>query len=371
MRTSSNRLPGNVFLLLLCMALCSVASKTKAQDSTAASGIEMSGFVDAYYSKNFAKPATRVNKLRNFDVAENQFNLSLAELVVQKKAGPVGFRFDLDFGSTNDLVQPGNASTLSVLQQGYLTAVLPVGEGLTVDAGKFVTHMGNEVIESKDNWNYSRSLLFAWAIPYYHTGIRLAYPVSSAFTAAVHVVNGWNSGTDNNDFKSLGCTLNYALTGSTGIIVNAMDGFENLTAIENGKRTVFDFIITHQLTESFSVVLNGDYGQAGTTSGLAIWKGAALYGRYLITPKYAVALRGEIFDDPQGYATGLGISKLDVKEITGTYEYKFADALLLRGELRYDFSNAPAFDKKASATTTGVGTESNQLTVLLAGVVIF
>lgn len=371
MRTLSNRYSGNVLLLLLCMALCSVALKSNAQDSTSASNIDVSGFIDAYYSKNLAKPATRANKLRNFDIAENQFNLSLAELVVQKKAGPVGFRFDLDFGSTNDLVQPGNASTLSVLQQGYLTAILPVGGGLTVDAGKFVTHMGNEVIESKDNWNYSRSLLFAWAIPYYHTGIRLTYPVSSAFTAGVHVVNGWNSGTDNNDFKSLGCTLNYALTGSTGVIVNAMDGFENLTTIENGKRTVFDFIITHQLTESFSLVLNADYGQAGTTSGLAIWKGASLYGRYVINPKYAVALRGEIFDDPQGFATGLGIFKLDVKEITGTCEYKFAEALLLRGELRYDFSNAPAFDKKADATTSGIGTESNQLTALIGGVVTF
>ena len=329
---------------------------------------------NAYYSKNFATPASRVNKLRNFDIAENQFNLSLVELVVQKKAGSIGFRFDLDFGSTNDLVQPVqplNVTSLSVLQQGYLTAVLPVGEGLTVDAGKFVTHMGNEVIESKDNWNYSRSFLFAWAIPYYHTGIRLTYPVSSTFTAAVHVVNGWNSGTDNNDFKSLGCMLNYSLSGSTGIIINAMDGFENLTSVENGKRTVFDFIVSHQLTESLSLVLNADYGQARTMSGLAIWKGAALYGRYVLNPKYAVALRGEIFDDPEGYATGLGISKFDVKEITGTYEYKFADALLLRGELRYDFSNAPAFDKKATATTSGVGADSNQFTVLLGGVLIF
>ena len=371
MRTPSNRSSGNVLLLLLCIALCTVASEAKAQDSTSASKIDVSGFVDAYYSKNFAKPVSRANKLRNFDIAENQFNLSLAELVFQKKSGPVGFRFDLDFGSTNDLVQPANSSTLSVLQQGYFTAVLPVGGGLTVDAGKFVTHMGNEVIESKDNWNYSRSLLFAWAIPYYHTGIRLTYPVSSAFTAAVHVVNGWNSGTDNNDFKSLGVTLNYALSGSTGLVVNVMDGFENLTSIENGKRTVFDFIISHQLTESFSLVLNADYGQAGTTAGLAIWKGAAVYERYVINPKYAVALREEIFDDPQGYATGIGIFKFDVKEITGTYEYKFADALLLRGELRYDFSNAPAFDKKADATTSGVGTESNQLTALIGGVVTF
>jgi Putative beta-barrel porin-2, OmpL-like. bbp2 len=28
--------------------------------------------------------------------------------------------------------------------------------------------MGNEVIETKDNWNYGRSLLFTLAVPYYH-----------------------------------------------------------------------------------------------------------------------------------------------------------------------------------------------------------
>ena len=39
-----------------------------------------------------------------------------------------------------------------------------------MDFGKFVTSAGAEVIESKDNWNYSRSLLFAYAIPYWHFG---------------------------------------------------------------------------------------------------------------------------------------------------------------------------------------------------------
>jgi hypothetical protein len=29
-----------------------------------------------------------------------------------------------------------------------------------------VTPLGAEMIETKDNWNYSRSLLFALAIPY-------------------------------------------------------------------------------------------------------------------------------------------------------------------------------------------------------------
>jgi len=178
-------------------ALALGTSAMYAADSTAAAPapapITWSGFIDAYYSKNFNSPATETNQLRNFDINENQFALSLAELVIQKQASPVGFRMDLDFGPTNDLVQPGNGSTLNVLQQAYLTAVLPVGSGLTVDVGKFVTHMGNEVIESKDNWNYSRSFLFEFAIPYYHTGIRLTYPIASMLSGTLDLLNGWNS----------------------------------------------------------------------------------------------------------------------------------------------------------------------------------
>jgi hypothetical protein len=346
-----------------------------AQDS---SKISISGFVDAYYSKNVANPSTRVNKLRNFDIPDNQFNLSLAEIVFQKKAEPVGFRVDLDFGTTNDIVHgiapygttPYN--TLTNFQQAYLTVVIPVGAGLTFDVGKFVTHMGYEVIESKDNWNYSRSLLFAWAVPYYHTGVRLMYPLAGNLTVGVHVVNGWNSVVDNNDEKSLGFTLNYAPGTSTAIIVNVMDGFEQPTGSDIGKKRVFDFIVTHQLSDALTLALNADYGEermavTGTSSTLLpTWKGLAFYGRYAIGSKSALALRGEIFDDPMGYATGLGVPRLDVKEVTGTYEYKFADALIVRGETRYDFSNATVFDKKSDTNT-----QFGQLTFLVGLVAVF
>ncbi len=230
--------------------------------------------------------------------------------------------------------------------------------------------MGYEVIESKDNTNYSRSLLFAWAIPYYHTGVRIGYSLSPTFAATLHIVNGWNSVIDNNDSKSIGLMLTYTPLSTTSIILNLMGGHENLTTIEYGARNVADLVVNHQLTDAFALGLNLDYGEAQTSSGLMIWKGAAIYGRYTLTDKTAFAVRGEIFDDPQGYALGLG-PKSDVKEITGTYEYKFADALLLRGELRDDFSNVPAFDKKASSTSSGIGTETSQLTFLIGAVVMF
>jgi hypothetical protein len=248
--------------------------------------------------------------------------------------------------------------------------VVPVGSALTVDEGKLVTHMGYEVIESKDNANYSRSLLFAWAVPYYHTGVRLGYTFSGMFAATLHIVNGWNSIVDYNESKSFGLALNFTPLTTTNIVLNLVAGHENLTRIESGARNVADLIINHQLSDAFSIAINADYGEAQTYGGLRVWKGVAAHGRFAVSDKNAVAVRGEIFDDPRGYALGLG-PKSDVKEVTGTYEYKFADALVLRGELRYDVSNVPAFDKKATASSTGIGTEMSQLTFLVGAVVTF
>ena len=360
----------NAGVLVTCTLFAAQFALGQSKDSSQA--VSVSGFVDVYYSKNLADPASRANKLRNFDIPENQINLSLAEIVLQKKAQPVGFRMDVDFGTANDVVQGivpyGTTpySTLTNIQQAYLTGVIPVGNGLTADAGKFVTHMGYEVIESKDNWNYSRSLLFAWAIPYYHTGLRLTYPFADNFSVALHVVNGWNSTIDNNAEKSLGLAVSYSPTGSTGLILNVMDGFEQPTGVDVGKKKVFDFIVTQNVTDAFALTLNADYGDETLINGLYTWKGAAVYGRYAFNAKSAVALRGEIFDDPRGYATGLGVSGLNVKEVTATYEYKFADALLLRGEARYDYANSPIFDKGAN-----VNTENGQMTILVGIVAMF
>ena len=331
--------------------------------------VTYSGLIDAYYSYNFASPVTYKNELRNFDVNANSFTLSQAELVIQRAAStasPVGFRMDLDYGTTNDIVQPVNAgtapTTLSTLQQAYVTALLPIGSGLTVDAGKFVTHMGNEVIESKDNWNYSRSYLFAFAIPYYHTGMRFSYPVMSNLTATLHLVNGWNSNVDNNGSKSIGAQINYAVTASTGIVLNTMWGHENLIPVEIGARNVYDVIVTQTLTDNLSLALNGDYGEAGTSAGLATWKGADVYARYTVDTLSAVAVRAEVYNDPLGYTTGIANT---YKEVTLTLEHKLFNQMLVRGELRDDMSLNPAYDKN------NFFTETSQLTFTIGLVVTF
>ena len=61
---------------------------------------------------------------------------------------------------------PAQAEDIDV-QQAFASWIAPVGSGLRLDFGKFVTHFGYEVIQGYDGWNdnATRSQLFGFAIP--------------------------------------------------------------------------------------------------------------------------------------------------------------------------------------------------------------
>jgi hypothetical protein len=74
---------------------------------------------------------------------------------------------------------------------------------LSVKFGKYATLLGAEVIESNDNWNFSLSYLFGFAIPFDHTGIRLTYTPSDMLEFNIGVNNGWDNLSENNSSKTL------------------------------------------------------------------------------------------------------------------------------------------------------------------------
>jgi hypothetical protein len=356
-------LKGTLIAVLLITVSTSVFSQTK---DTSANPLTITGLVDVNYNYNFNNPLSRMNGYRNFDVYENQFNVNEARLTFQKAASPVGFRVDLAFGQTMDLVNSdaslGTQKSLRNVEQAFLTAVIPIGNGLTINAGKMVTHMGGEVIETLGNINYSRSILFAYAIPYDHVGVSANYPFSPQFNATLYLYNGWNNLIDNNTDKTLGAEIAWTPSSTFTFIENFIGGAEEADA--TNKRYVFDSIFNIQATDALFVTINADYGQESTTpSGFAIWKGAALTGKYTISDVSAIAARGEYYYDQNGFTTGIA-QKL--KEITLTYEYKFGGSLVTRLEYRYDSSDQNTFEDN-----TGAFSKNNQSTLLIGSVYSF
>ena len=159
--------------------------------------------------------------------------------------------------------------------------------GLQIDVGKFVTSAGAEVIESNANWNYSRSLLFSWAIPYFHFGVRTSFPVGQHFTGGVQVVQGWNNVYDNNSGKTVGLTGAYAwkkVTWSNNYYVGPEKSHTN-----DGIRHLYDTTVLVNATDNTSYYINFDYGQdKNIGSGTSKWTGIAGAFRHAIGKKFAV-----------------------------------------------------------------------------------
>ena len=77
-----------------------------------------------------------------------------------------------------DIIHAGNRdpNAWKYFKQAYISFKPKWLHGIEIDAGEFVTSAGAEVIETNQNFNYSRSLLFTWAIPLLPHGIPGAVP---------------------------------------------------------------------------------------------------------------------------------------------------------------------------------------------------
>ncbi len=214
-------------------------------------------------------------------------------------------------------------------------------KGLQIDAGIFVTPAGAEVIEAKDNLNYSRGLLFVLAVPSYHSGVRLTYSPNDKVTLMGGLVNGWNNVVENNTGKTILGSLTLKPTGALTLVENYIGGPETAGTNDNW-RNLSDTILTYAASPKLNLVANYDYGSQAD----AHWQGIAGYLKYQATKVVAFAPRFEYYDDASGATTGVA-QKL--KDVTATLELKAADNLLWRVEYRGDLSNDAVF-----ADDTGV-----------------
>jgi len=268
----------------------------------------------------------------------------MAKLTLDHGPDPIGFHIDIAFGRAMEIIHAGDSAPNAFhnIEQAYVEWKPAGGKGFQADFGEFVTSAGAEVIETKDNWNYSRSLLFAWAIPYYHFGLRLTEPVGK-FTAGFQLVNGWNNIEDNNSGKTIGLVGNYTEK-KWAWNNNYYAGPENNNT-NQGWRNLYDTTLLLTPSDKFNAYVNYDYLHnqfPGKNAAAAHLSGIAFAARGQVNDLFAVAARLEWMNDADGFSTGV---TQKVKEFTLTGEMKLKEGLLTRLEYRHDWSNAPFFDR--------------------------
>ena len=228
------------------------------------------------------------------------------------------------------------------MQQAYVSYLVPVGKGLTVDFGKFVTPAGAEVIENKDNYNYSRGLLFALAIPSSHTGARVGYTVNDKVSVTGFLVNGWNDVKDNNSDKTVGVSLSLKPTAKVGVITNYLVGKEQAADADGGVRNLLDVVVSLAATPKLSVLGNFDYGHDRLVNDGVDWYRFAFGAK--VSGERQVGLLAAL-RDLQGRRRLRDRHLADAAGIALTGKYKAAGGLLARFEFRSDCLDGDYFTK--------------------------
>ena len=340
------------FGYLLAAALLAAATVAAQEQSPFTLGL-FSSFTATH---NFNDPPGDHNTLRAYDTREGELSLDVVEAVIQKKVaspGDVGFRFDITAGTAiphvaaaNGLFRDpstGEAGDFDILQ-AYGSYIASVGRGLRFDLGKFTALIGYEGVEGVDGWNdtISRSFLF-YAEPTTHTGLRASTQLSDAVSGALYLVTGCDVVEDTNDSSSLGLQLGVAKPGSPfSLTINYLGGPEKPDNDSDLRHTV-DLIGKVVFSPKFTLgveLLGGSEEGSAADGGDASWTGAAVYLRTDPSPTFALTLRLETLDDEDGNRTGT-VQRLS--EATLAAQFKVADGLFIRGELRLDDSDEEVF----------------------------
>lgn len=356
-------------------------SPDEAPSDTKAPGIGsdlvISADFDAYYSYNANRPqpistpngstATAAsipagnNQLRLYDAYHNQLGLNLAEISIRKPGKEVSLLLDLDFGQQADQhARISSAAGNSVdevskhIGQAILTYTPSRAPGLTFNIGKMATHVGTELSKAKDNWQYSRSSIYSFGSPLWHTGVHVGYsPIPNRLAAGVYVYNGWNTIYDNNSAKTLGGQLKYTPSDSWTIVYNYVGGPEQERNSQNQKRL-------HDLNATFSRpgfsvaadVIMGKEENAliGTNRADSHWRAGTLAVKVPVSELYWVSPRIEYYRDEQGATLGSGASET-LKSATVTNGFRLTEGFETRLELRYDRSSqGDRFFKRSGRT---------------------
>ena len=306
-----------------------------------------------------------VNDLRVYDYYEG-FTFNIAEFSIKKDPSeryPFGFGLVVTAGQDSqknhslgifrdeDDQFPFRNTSYFDVQEAYFSVKIPLGSGITIKGGKWVSLLGYEVIESPNNLNFSRGYLFNLAGPFTQTGGVVNYSFTDWLTVQVGAATGSDTSEDNNRSPSFGGGFLITPSKEFYVAVGTIVGPEQ-TNNDTHQRWILDAVAVYTGIEKVTLAAELTGGKetreasevaAGNRQDTdATWWGWGLWGAYNFTERFRVALRQEYFKDAQGARTGLD-NKVSLWSTTVTLQYRLWRGLVGRVEYRHDQADEKVF----------------------------
>ena len=233
-----------------------------------------------------------------------------------------------------------DADTLSHFSRANVSYLAPIGTGLKLTAGLFNSFIGYESFYAKDNFNYTRSYLPDYS-PYFMFGLSAQYQFSETVKSVFYVINRFNFLSAPNHLPGYGTQVSWAASSRITLTQNLYYGPDQSNTSLKYWRFFSDSSIQWKkdsLTIAFVYDIGTERAIPEAGGQRAFWTGSAIYTHWQFAKTWALAIRPELYYDPDGTMTG---ASQFIKAITTTLEYKLpiaATITRLRMEYRYDDS---------------------------------
>jgi hypothetical protein len=168
---------------------------------------------------------------RVFDTGHDDFAVHQAAATVayQRKEGWGGV-VNPTLGDDANVIRAYNGSVSAAKADLTQAFVQYASHGFALMGGKFATLAGTEVIPPTADTNVSRSILFGFAVPFTHTGLRGVYAPSDALSVYLGVNNGWDAVKDVNSGKTV--EIGASVTPSKRFNIAARIGISNARPVQ-------------------------------------------------------------------------------------------------------------------------------------------
>jgi hypothetical protein len=315
------------------------------------SGWHYGGFVDLGYSLDFNYPGNHQFRDRSTTALVNELELNMIGVYVRKDAteqsrwgmellGQTG-EDAKNFGFGVNLPKVEGSDALRHFGRANVSYLAPVGNGLMLQAGLFNSFIGYESLYAKDNFNYTRAWIADYS-PYLMFGANAVYQFNEKWTGAFFVINEYFHLQNSNSLPSYGAQVAYKPSAPWTFKETIYYGPDQSNTSLEFWRLFSDSIVEWKVNDDMTIA--GEY-QVGTQemadqtgNPRVLYMGAAFPMRWHISGPWSVALRPEVYWDPNGLMTG---NEQFIKAVTTTAEYKLPyqwTNIICRLEHRYDES---------------------------------
>lgn len=274
--------------------------------------------------------------------------------------------------------------------QAYVDAAIPVGNGLRLRVGKFVTPAGYETINPTTTPLYSRGLLFTYLLPFTHTGVLGTYALNDQWSFDAGIVRGWDDALEdkNDDGVTFLARASYTFADKKQALYTTVTVGPEFPADNTTTRSLIDLVYTVKYSDQTTFALQGDllwetdvdgrtFGDAdgnafntgdddGFAAGIGGWA-SHTYSQFVqINGRLEYLYDGQGFRFPPEVTPNGNINGNNVYSatlgltITPFPTDNIGSNLKIRPELRYDYADKAVF-----------GGDNNQLTFALEGYFTF